>query len=98
MCVDQWIYKLEVVMNISYPLLISDYSRFGSVYMMHNKSEFFKKLKEFKVKVEKQLGKPLKKLRFDRGGGYLPDEFKQYLTDNRIISNLSASRTPQHNG
>ena len=30
-----------------------DYSRFGYVYLMHQKSESFEKFKEFKVKTEK---------------------------------------------
>ncbi|WRX12109.1 Integrase [Theobroma cacao] len=77
---------------------IDDYSRHGFVYLMHRKSESFEKCKEFKAEVEKQLGKPLKQLRSDQGGKYLSDEFKQYLTDNGIISNLSMPRTPQHNG
>ena len=37
---------------------------------MHRKSETFEKFKEFRVKTEKQLGKPIKALRSDRGGEY----------------------------
>ncbi|WRX23197.1 Integrase [Theobroma cacao] len=77
---------------------IDDSSRHGFVYLMHRKSESFEKFKEFKAEVEKQLGKPLKQLRSDRGGEYLSDGFQQYLINNGIISNLSAPRTPQHNG
>ncbi|WRX23198.1 Integrase [Theobroma cacao] len=77
---------------------IDDSSRHGFVYLMHRKSESFEKFKEFKAEVEKQLGKPLKQLRSDRGGEYLSNGFQQYLINNGIISNLSAPRTPQHNG
>ncbi|WRX15340.1 Integrase [Theobroma cacao] len=73
---------------------IDDYSRHSSVYLIHKKSESLEKFKEFKAEVEKQLRKPWKQLRSDRGSEYLSDEFQQYLTDNGIVSNLSATRTP----
>ena len=41
---------------------IDDYSRYGYVYLMHNKSKTFGKFKEFMVEAEKQLGKSLKTL------------------------------------
>ena len=63
-----------------------DYSRFGYVYLMKRKSETFEKFKEFKVKVENQLGKCIKAIRSDRGGEYLLRDFKDYLTENGIIS------------
>ena len=75
-----------------------DYSRFGYVYLMKRKSETFEKFKEFKVKVENQLGKCIKAIRSDRGGEYLLRDFKDYLTENGIISQLTTPRTPQQNG
>ena len=38
-------------------------------YLLHGKSEVFKKFKEFWDKMEKQLDKNIKSLRSDRGGG-----------------------------
>ena len=75
-----------------------DYSRFGYVYLMKWKSEAFEKFKEFKTEVENQLGKCIKAIRFDRGGKYLPGDFKDYLTKNGIVSQLTAVGTPQQNG
>ena len=43
---------------------------------MHCKSETFEKFKEFQVETEKQLSKPIKALRLDRGGEYLNEEFR----------------------
>lgn len=63
-----------------------DYSRFGYVYLMKRKSETFEKFKEFKAKVENQLGKCIKAIRSDRDGEYLLRDFKDYLTENGIIS------------
>ena len=75
-----------------------DYSRYGFVYLMCQKSETFDKFQEYKAEAEKQLGVHIKQLRFDRGGEYLFGEFKFYLTQEGIISQLSALGTPQQNG
>ena len=77
---------------------MDDYSRFGYVYLMKRKFETFKEFKEFKAKVENQLGKRIKAIRSDHGGKYLFVDFKDYLTENGIISQLIAPATPQQNG
>ncbi|KAK0594590.1 hypothetical protein LWI29_005899 [Acer saccharum] len=68
-----------------------DYSRFGYVYLMRHKSDAFDMFKAFKAEVENQLEKHIKILRSDRGGEYLSGEFQQYLIDNGIVSQFSAS-------
>ena len=50
------------------------------------------------VETEKQLSKPIKSLRSDCVGEYLDEEFRSYLTDNGILSQLTAPGTPQQNG
>ncbi|CAA0824232.1 cysteine-rich RLK (RECEPTOR-like protein kinase) 8, partial [Striga hermonthica] len=77
---------------------IDDYSRYGYIFLLHRKSECFEKFLEYKGVVEKQLGKSIKSLRSDRGGEYLSNEFRSYLTDNGIMSQLTAPGTPQQNG
>ena len=64
---------------------------------MKRKSEAFEKF-EFRVEVKNQLGKHIKAIRFDRGYEYLFGDFKDYLTENEIISQLTAPGTPQQNG
>ena len=71
---------------------IDDYSRYGYIYLMCHKSEVFDKFKEYKVEVENHRGKSIKSLRSDRGGEYLLSEFRQYLEDHGITSQLSAPR------
>ena len=71
-----------------------DYSRYGYVYLMRRKSEAFEKFKEFRAEVENQLGKNLKAIRSDCGGKYLLGDFKDYLTQNGIVSQLIAPGTP----
>ena len=63
-----------------------DFSRYGYLFLMKYKSEAFEKFKEFKNKVEKQLGKSIKTLRSYRGGEYLSQEVLDYLVDHRIQS------------
>ena len=75
-----------------------DYSRYGYVYLMKRKSEDFEKFKEFRAEVENQLGKHIKVIRSDRGDEYLLGDFKDYLTQNGIVSQLTAPGTPQQNG
>ena len=77
---------------------IDDYSRYGYIYLMLHKSEAFKKFQEFKVEAKKQLGLYIKQLRSNRDGEYLSGEFKSYLTQEGIVSQLSAPKTPQQNG
>ncbi|KAL8116714.1 hypothetical protein AgCh_023023 [Apium graveolens] len=77
---------------------IDDYSRYGYVYLLHRKSECFDKFKEYKAKTEKRLNKSIKSLRSDRGGEYLLGEFREYLSENGIESQLTAPGTPLQNG
>ena len=65
---------------------------------MKQKSETFEKFKEFRAEVKNQLGKRIKVIQSDHGGEYLLEDFKDYLTENEIISQLTALATPQQNG
>ena len=62
---------------------------------MRSKSEYFEKLKEYMTETEKRLGKCIKTLRSDCGGEYLLGEFKDYLLEVRITSQLSAAGMSQ---
>ena len=61
---------------------------------MRHKSEAFENFLKFKAEAEKQLGLCIKQLRSNRGGEYLSREFKSYLTQEGIVSQLSTSKTP----
>ena len=65
---------------------------------MRRKSEAFEKFKKFRAEVENQLGKHIKAIQSDRGGEYLLGDFKDYLTQNEIVSQLTSPGTPQQNG
>ena len=63
-----------------------DHSRYRYVYLMQHKHEAFKKFKEFRVEVEKQLDTHIKAIRSDRGCEYLSNEFIDHLIQNGILS------------
>ena len=44
---------------------INDYSSYGYIYLLHQKSKAFEKFKEFWAKTENQLNKNLKSLQFN---------------------------------
>ncbi|CAJ2672347.1 unnamed protein product [Trifolium pratense] len=64
---------------------IDDYSRYGYLYLIHEKSQSLDVFKSFKAEVELQLGKKIKAIKSDRGGEY-------YETDpeinNDVIPNI----------
>lgn len=65
---------------------------------MRRKSECFEKFKEYRAETEKRLSKSIKTLRSDHGGEYLFGEFRDYLAQKGITSQLYAPGTPQQNG
>ena len=67
------------------------------MYLMRHKSRSFEKFKKFKAEAEWKLNKHIKAFRSDRGGKYLSGEFKDYLTQEGIVSQLTAPQTPQQN-
>nr|GEW92498.1 hypothetical protein [Tanacetum cinerariifolium] len=48
--------------------------------------------------VENQLGKTIKSLRSDRGGGYMSQGFFDHLKEHEIIAHRTPTYTRQHNG
>ena len=71
---------------IFFIIFTDDFSQYGHLYLVKYKSKAFEKFKEFKNDLEKQLGKSIKTLRYDRGGKYLSREFLNYLVDHGIQS------------
>ena len=53
---------------------IDDHYRFYHVYLLKSKDEAFDKFVEFLTQVKKQLRRPVKKLRCDKGGEYRSKE------------------------
>ncbi|KAD7117288.1 hypothetical protein E3N88_04556 [Mikania micrantha] len=78
-------------------LLVDDCTRYMLVYFLTSKDEAFKNFKEFKLKVENEVGIKLKMLRTDRGGEFTSNEFTQFCRDNGIARQLTAPYSSQQN-
>ena len=70
--------------------------RHGYVYLLKQKSEALKKFKNYKTKVEKQLGRPIKSINNDRGGEY--EVFDEFYKGEGIRHIYTMPYKPQENG
>jgi len=86
---------------------IDDYSRFGWIDLLQEKSSSLDAFKSFKAAIELKIGKNIKCIRFDRGGQYYgrydeigrnPEPFARFLDECGIEAQYTMSGTPQQNG
>ena len=87
---------------------IDNYSRYGYLYLIHEKSQSLDMFKNFKAEVENQLSKKIKAVRSDRGGEYYgrydgsseqrPGPFAKYLMECGIVPQYTMPGTPSQNG
>ena len=90
----------------SFITFTDDYSRYGYIYPIKERSEALDKFKIFKDEVENQLDKRIKIVRSDRGGEYygrhtpygqVPGPFARFLQENGIVAQYSTPGEPQQN-
>ena len=100
-------YVATLCRNFYFITFIDDYSRYGYLYLIKEKSESLDKFKIFRTEVEKQLGKIIKVVRSDRGGEYygkhgdagqLKGPFAKYLEDSGIVAQFTMPGSPEQNG
>ena len=82
---------------------IDDYSRYGCLYLIHEKSQSLDVFKNFKVEVENQLSKKIKVVeydprceyygRYDGSGEQRPGPFSKYLMECGIVPQYTMSGT-----
>ena len=87
---------------------IDDYSRYGYLYLIHEKSQFLDVFKVFKAEVENQLGKKIKAFKSDCSGEYCgryngsseqyPGPFAKFLEECEIVSQYPMLGQPRMNG
>ena len=87
---------------------IDNYSRYGYLYLIHEKSQSLDVFKNFKAEVENQLSKKIKVIKFDRGGEFYgrydgsgeqrPRLFAKYLMECGIIPQYTMLGIPSQNG
>ena len=87
--------------------IYDDYSHYGYIYPIIERSEALDKFKVFKVEVQNQRNLRIKVVRLDRGGEYygrhalygqIPGPFAKYLQENSIVAQYSTPGEPQQNG
>ncbi|GAV90866.1 LOW QUALITY PROTEIN: rve domain-containing protein/SWIM domain-containing protein, partial [Cephalotus follicularis] len=81
-------YSATLCRNFYFLMFIDDYSRYGYLFLIKEKSQALEKFKIFQTEVEKQLGKVIKVVRSDRGG--LMEKYALY--NNEWLSGLYKER------
>jgi hypothetical protein len=85
----------------------NDFSRYGYIYPIKERSEVLDKFKIFKVEDENQHNIKIKLVRSDRGGEYyschtpydqVPGPFVRFIQENDIVVQYSMLGDPQQNG
>jgi transposase InsO family protein len=91
----------------SFITFTDDYSRYGYIYPIKERTEALNKYKIFKAEVENQHKLKIKIVQFDRGGEYygrhtpygqVSRPFAKFLQENDIIAQYSTPGEPQQNG
>ena len=78
-------------------LLVDDYSRWMSMYMLKENGEALCAFKKFKRFVENESDHKLKTLRTDWGGEFLSQNFSKFCEEEVVKRQLIAPYTPQQN-
>ena len=89
-------------------LFIDDYSRYGYLYLIHEKSQSLDVFKAYKAEVENQLNKRIKCVKSDRGGEYYgrydgsgeqrPGPLAKFLEECGIVPQYTMPGSPSMNG
>ena len=91
----------------SFITFIDDYSYYGYIYPIKERTKALDKFKIFKTEVENQHNLKIKIVRSNRGGEYygrhtpygqVPRPFARFLQENGIVAQYSTSGKPQQNG
>lgn len=91
-----WPIKLATMEGNQYVFtMIDDYSWYIWTYLLKGKGDAFSHFKKFTALVEKEIDKPLKCFRSDRGGEFTLHEFNTFCEEKGIKQYLTTPYTPQ---
>ena len=68
------------------------------VKILKHKDEAFVVFRKWKILVEKQIDRKVKRLRTDNGMKFCSEEFDRYYRQEGIARHKTVARTPQQNG
>jgi transposase InsO family protein len=78
--------------------MIDDFSNVGGILPMVGRKHALEALKDFVVKVERQLGEKVRFIRADNGTEFVKSEAEQWYRKKGIIHQLTTPYTPGLNG
>lgn len=84
--------------NKYFMLIVDDFSRWTTVFMLKSKDEASAVFAKFKSEIENKHEKKIKKVRSDRGGEFLAASFRKVCEQSGILRQFTAPYTPQQNG
>jgi transposase InsO family protein len=79
-------------------IFLDDFTGYLYLSCINKKSQVFAEFVKFHRWAEQQTGLKLRTLRNDKGGEYVSNEFKDYLTNHGIESEESCTAVPEQNG
>ena len=78
--------------------IIDDFSRKVWVFFLKQKGVVFSTFKDWKIMIEKQIGRQVKRLHTDNGLEFCFDEFNSLYKKEGIVRHRIVRHTPQQNG
>lgn len=78
--------------------IIDDFSRKVWVHILKSKDQDLETFKSWRVLIENQIGRKIKKIRIDNGLEFCSNQFNQYYKNEGIARHTIVARTPQLNG
>ena len=92
-------FNVPSINGAKYYMLLTDQATLRTwCFTFKHKDEVFKLFKDWKTEVETQSGCKVKIVRFDNGGEFINQEFKEHFKDSGIVWEPTVAYTPEQNG
>ncbi|KAH0609220.1 uncharacterized protein H6S33_001448 [Morchella sextelata] len=81
-----------------YMSFIDDYTRFAWIYLLKQKEDAKKAIKDYVTRIEKQYSTTILRFRTDGGGEYINKDITNYFDSQGIVHEQTPPYTPESNG